>query len=537
MLNTRHFPEWIGNLRKRSRGLSSLLIFTLVSFALLNWFSAFVPYDMDEFLAHLQLARLRFPNNELNLYRESPLQYDLAPTGIWGWLPPLPLLCYEYVGSFLGLLYAPLYLLFPEPWSARFLGICMLVVQGLIISKLFGFTWRMSFLMLVLCMPYTYQHLVDFGQLTFQTTSVFLVLLLLKKWEGAVVIHRTAWIYPSIVGLLLFVCFWTRPSYIAILVPLLLLIVFKVQGVWRRYREERGRVALHGMLCSFTFFIPTHLLFTAHTVSGRSYYESLRSVGLSDDRYNFWRILVNTLSLMAEHLTQLASTTKVIQQFPNGLSRIPSCAFWALIIYILVKGSVANKANPQKTREVDGYLLLSAMTAVFVGFFEVSWAMHHVILIFPFLILAFCAALRNLTCYGNSFVTKSALAGAAALNIYLYALIPIIPPHEGRIAHAPELNRYINEHYSEDALIVVVDWGFYYTKAVYSTEKQIVVWPDSPEEMRNAFELATKLNRRPIFIGLKTSQRAVQDALGVAVQIELLPFDSGEWVIMREVLK
>lgn len=513
-------------------------IFVVTSVALLSFFSAFVPYDMDEFLVHAQLARFSHPGSELNTFRESPLKYDLMPTGIWSWLPLLPLLCYEYVGSFPGLLYAPLYALFPEPWSARFIGICLLAIQGWAIAKLVGISWRWSFLMLVLCMPYTYQHIVDFGQLSLQTTSVFLVLLLLRAWASKLHERRAAWLYPVLAGALLFLCFWTRPSYIAILVPLLLVMLHTVIIAWRS-GVKRGTLLFHVALCTLTFSVPTHLLFTATYPTGRSYYESLRSVGLSDDRYSIFRIIINTLLLMTEHLTQLASTTKVIQQFPEGLSRWVSSIFWFLVALVLWQGS-SNKAHgsndrqglPRPTRAIDGYLFLAMVSAILVGFFEVSWAMHHVILIFPFLLLAFALAAKYFKFHQHHFFSSLVLSAIAISNLYLYSLIPHIPPFPDRLRNASEFNRYINEHFSKDRVVAVIDWGFYYTKALYGPKDQVVVWPDSPEEIQKTLSLSRSINRTPIFIGLRTSRPSLERTLGKTLAIEPIPFDTGEWVVM-----
>ncbi len=108
---------------------------TLCQSALLLLFGALVvmlisqaaPYCMDEFLQYNEIIYGHYPANNLNSFNEAADLYDLNlyNTGLI-----LPLRCYYYMGVLPALYYYPLFLVWQDPLSARFLGIVFIFLQA-----------------------------------------------------------------------------------------------------------------------------------------------------------------------------------------------------------------------------------------------------------------------------------------------------------------------------------------------------------------------------------------------------------------------
>jgi len=142
----------------------------IIASGFLFWTSKYIPFNMDEFSQYHALGCSYYPNNIYNSFREGCEALDLAP------IPNhyYPLRSFEYTGSVFGLIYYPLFKLWPSPYSARFWGLLMLAVQALLIRKVFKINFILAYLSLLCFMPYAFQHLVDTGAVYFHTLSAFL---------------------------------------------------------------------------------------------------------------------------------------------------------------------------------------------------------------------------------------------------------------------------------------------------------------------------------------------------------------------------
>ena len=110
-------------------------------------FSQFVPFHMDEFTHYRQILCFHYKYNSLNTFRGGCYEFDLnfLNTGVF-----LPLRSTAYMGSLHSILYYPLFLVWKSPISARFLGIVFLLIQALILSKIFNIRIGYIFLGLIL---------------------------------------------------------------------------------------------------------------------------------------------------------------------------------------------------------------------------------------------------------------------------------------------------------------------------------------------------------------------------------------------------
>lgn len=523
------------------RLLCAVLCFSLISGALLVFINRAIPYDMDEFLEFAPLARILFPLSSLNPFRENFQQYDLTPTGIWSWLPVLPFRSYRYVGSAAAFLYAPLYLLIPEMWTVRFFGLCFLAVQAWAISRLYGYRWWCSFLSLILFMPYALQHVIDFGQLCLQTTSVFLMLLLIKRWKSALESHQVAWMYPAAGALLLFVCFWIRPLYIALLVPLLLILL--IEGICMlRMPSRRVPVMFHAFIFCMILFPLMHLLLTSLTVARTSYLsfiiEFCEPGEGSASQFSLREMVNHGKWLFSEHFLNLLATVKVVKQVAPGQSSLVSGLFWAGF-GLIIAGGIA--ASPRRSRTgviAAGFLLLALIAAGFIAGSKRSWAMHHGVLIMPFLLCTFFETWAHVR---TRIWARGVLLGMLSINIYLYALLPGLE-NAGRFGFSalPRLNEEINRRYSDTHMIIVRDWGLFYPKILFGTSSQIVIWPWDDRDLEMSVDMAEKRGLKALIVTHVTRVVELRNILQRNIHIESLPFETTPWQLVtvgRRVVK
>ena len=169
-------------------------------------FCKFVPYNMDEFSSYQVIICAHYKNAHLNTFRESCGRSDLnvLNTGLF-----LPLREYEYIGSITSLYYYPVFLMWKSPVSARFMGIIFLLIQAIILSKIFKIKIEYIFLGLVAFFPYFFQHIVDTGVVGFQITLTYAAYYFLTRWFEKINLK-----YILIVSLLLFLGIWAKLTFV-----------------------------------------------------------------------------------------------------------------------------------------------------------------------------------------------------------------------------------------------------------------------------------------------------------------------------------
>ncbi|MEM2916214.1 MAG: hypothetical protein QXT19_02565, partial [Candidatus Woesearchaeota archaeon] len=206
--------------KKRMQGLLKALFFLIAAVSIVLVFSEFVPYNMDEFSMYRRIMCLHYENNSLNTFKEDCHGYDLdfINTGI-----VLPLRENAYMGSLTSLVYYPLFLVWKSPNSVRFLGLVFLLLQALLISKMFRLRAEYAFLGLVLFFPYFFQHIVDTGNVGLQCLGVFAIVFLLNKWLKTCKIK-----YAALIGLAVFLGVWTKLTFLWMLPGLFLVFVYEL---------------------------------------------------------------------------------------------------------------------------------------------------------------------------------------------------------------------------------------------------------------------------------------------------------------------
>lgn len=229
-------------------------------------FSRFVPFNMDEFYQYNPIASKFYPLNSLNTFREAAGRYDLAPFGSFY----LPLRSFRYTGVLNAILYYPLFLVWRDPYSARFFSVLMIVAQSLLIYKLFRVRPLWGFLLLISFMPYSFISTADTGPIGLQNVSVFLIYYLLEKW------HRSAkdrnsksFFFPCAIGITLFLGIWSKLAYLYILPALSVLIAYYL--IKNKYMAKIYNISALLLL----FIIPTLLLLNSIDRTNTNYYQEM----------------------------------------------------------------------------------------------------------------------------------------------------------------------------------------------------------------------------------------------------------------------
>ncbi len=502
----------------------------MISTVLFVFFYKFVPFNMDEFYQYHVIAEKFYPDNAYNVFVERPSQYDLKPFGNVF----LPLRSFHYTGSLTALFYFPLFILFRTPYSARLVGMIMLIVQALLIKKLTGVRPGWAFAFLAAFMPYSFSHIADTGPVSFQTTSIFLIWALAVSWKTAseTRISRSN-IYPALIGLLIFSGIWIKLSYFMMLPAISLLItgwLFLNRNTFFRDKKAAWS-SLRGLLVMILFsLIPTVILL------------------LSKDRNNYpyaLQLLRNdTLPLTgpemrAGHFAQMAAylTNPVTAAhrifWVNGLyslagmiTLITAFGFFALGIRYCIK-----RSRKMDIVYLNIALFVIALSSIFIH--PKTWAMHHIVLAYPFIILA---AFQLFAAVKHTYWAKASVSLFAIANILAYAAVPALKVQECNDPSLIKLNTFINSNYAHDHLIVVVDWGFYFIKSLYGPKDQSVLYIipfDSSDEARLLDITAQVAGRKILFVGRQDSESDLQAIKGFYPGLKEVKtgFDTGKWRI------
>ncbi|MBF0594970.1 MAG: hypothetical protein HQL22_08370 [Candidatus Omnitrophica bacterium] len=490
--------------------------------ASLGYFSVFVPINMDEFNQYHGIICHEYQGNMFNSFRESCSDYDLAI--IPGYF--LPLRTFAYVGNVHSLLYYPLFKLWPAPSSARLLGIIMLFIQAILIWKIFRIDVLIVFFLLMSFMPYAFQHLVDTGPVSFQTTSIFLICYLSRKWAASLAfVKGWSWRYACALGVVLFVGVWVKLVYIILFPAIFILIGYFLavnQGVWRDPKRLRMMLRDIGILLIISGVL-IFLLLNAHERSGDRYYHEFlaaHSIPFSDH------------AVMGRHLCTL------IKYFTNPLwsahrifiidkeVTMTGLGLIALVVSFLIFSVWQLRAQRIKIGFVVLNLALFTMTFLLMVKNQRVESMHHVVLMYPFLLLALFYVMARVS--AGKFMYFAA-AVFICINSFLYFSLTRMAVSEITHPSLVRLNDYLNKNYSHDSIFVNVSWGMYYLKALYGEKDQCVLYmePFDRRYMLALDPILGRTHRRALFIG---RVNALSESFFEQHYKELkLDFDTGTW--------
>ena len=190
-------------------------------------------------------------------------------------------------------------------------------------------------------------------------------------------------------------------------------------------------------------------------------------------------------------------------------------------------------------------LLALAIMLIAILASPAAFSMHHVVLVYPFLIMAMFNILSELR--GDKVISLLLLL-FIVINIYQFYKLTGMDYREWERNQSPghalvprfqELNELLNR-YSGDYVFVHVDWGFYSLKALYGNRDQCNVQSYHfcrQDQVRMVQEICRKTGRKAMFIRMKersgTDPAFIREHFPGIVPMEL-NFDTGLWGVWYE---
>lgn len=524
-----------------------LVVMAAVGGAFLFTVAAVVPWHMDEFLGYHHLACKWYPGNMANTFRSSCTELGLAP---WGGTM-LPLRSYTYSGSLPGLLYLPIFALWPSPLSARLLGILAIAAQSLLLHRVFGVRPAVNFFVLLSFLSYSAIQVFDLGPICLQLTLQVAIYCVLRRWRASAAARlRYQALYPLAIGLMAFIGVWNKVAFFFVVPSLALLVVALTfdpataptaptatpTGTPTGSRPALRRLAA-GAVGAAAFAVPTLALLFSKTAAGLPYHSVITGAPVL---FDYLAIKQRFTGVLLPFLINPLRSSHLIMRDPRPVTGT-GLVLVGLIAATLVYGFVVarRRADGSSRRAlwlVAGWVVSIALVALSAK----SHAAHHVQLGLPFLILALYELLAPLS--GRRLVCLLVVL-FVLLNSLLYLQFVELR-HEGITSRASRdletMNDALNERFAERYLIVCIDWGFYYLKSLYGPPEQAVVhfWGlKRPAQLRAVQATADRLGRKLLFVGWDQGSRS--DWKMIVGEIdglreELPAWDGGRWRLAFE---
>lgn len=477
------------------------LVILAVCMTLTIVFCKVVPYNMDEFVHYHAIICHHYSNNELNTFRERCGGYDfnILNTGLI-----LPMRAYFYNGSFPCLYYYPVFRILRDPISARFLGILSLLLQSIILARIFNFRYEYILLFLAVFFPYFFQHMADTGPVLYMTLSVVLLYFLFDNW-----LRRQQWRHTVVIPFIIWSGIWSKLAYFWIIPSIGVMFLFIAFERRSDIRKKLKRILVQtpiliivlAILLS-TLFLSTH----AENSNNRPYLQYLK-----DNNYRPIDEITNLDQLKQNHvfkslINPLEATQRIY--YVGKPSRFSY--YYTLVLYLFVPVSVAIMFLLRRRRSVFRPLLFYfcfLLTVFMIIRTDGSWAMHHTVLSFPFLVMAMLSTAHILkTQFGGRYrlLIKLFFVSFIVLNSYFFMEFQ----KQEIMGHSDwsrgTVNNVLNNRYlAENYFYVVIDWGMYYYQGLYGPDSQSVLYMDplkNGRDVDNLKKLSEQYNRKVLFI-------------------------------------
>lgn len=502
----------------RAAGWIALAALSAVTVFLMFW--AYVPLNMDEYVSYQTLAAFSHPNSGENVFCSTQASFYLDVLGRFR----LPLLTYDYIGSLSSLLYAPFFLLWADPMSARLTGIVTLLLQAVLIARLFRFRPAAVFCCLLFFVPYSFVHIADTGPVAFQTTSVFFVCWLLRRW---LLSRRPVWRGAAMTaaGLAIGLGCWVKPTYFFVSFGLAAAAAGTFLLAWVRRRKERLVRTGEFLLLLVSAAVPALLVYEAKHPGGGLYLPVLAPDYLPDQvqfaglgqrfQENLLHFLLNPLDVAGHHFDS-----------------VPKLPAWTVLTclfsgFLLLQGLFGRSVPARHRQEILLDLAGFAGALLLVATNIYAKSMHHVVLAYPFAILA---AARGLARRRHRAGPRLALAAFVAVHGVLFFRLPALMEdsvrHASSQAFVAELNHDLDQREAAGTVIACVDWGIYFVQALYGPPSQVVLFlcrPDDARDLDQAAAIARRLHRDLAVVGLEDNRTVAARLRAVVPSIRERP--------------
>jgi len=514
---------------------SSLIFKTLAVFVVLilafAFFSSRVPFNSCEFIPYSALSLHFSPLNSLQRNAFSDMYY-LAPfSNIF-----LPLRTYYHMGLVHSALYFPLFALWPSPYSARLVGLAMLILQAFLVYKIFKLDFLASFLLLLFFMPYAFQNIADTGPVSFQLTSIFFIFYLTQKWMASLEKNeKRGWAYPLAIGIVIFLGIWAKLAYFFVL-PAVSCLVFYQIAVSRKifaFFPKPKILIRHLAILLAAAAIPSFVLLNSKQLDSHKYFELITgSEKLNPFDIATW---LGQAKLMARFLVYPLKAAHLI--FDTNVNVRPEGFLWcSALAALFITGIVILRKRKEQLGFIIVNVFLFLLTFFLMTLSRRAWAMHHVVLAYPFLLLAFFSIYSKLS--GGKIIRTLAIA-FVAVNIGLYAHLTRLSHHDFASPAMVKINAVVNKRFADRYVCVVLEGYVYDMKVLYGNKNQCVLFLEprfKDSEIENLKGIMARLDRKALFVDVAGSEsslpRLKKDFPGL-IRLET-DFGQGMWQIWYE---
>ncbi len=461
------------------------------------------PPNMDETIQYHSLACVSHPLSEYHSFREPcDGSYDLNVLGQW-----LPMRSYHYVGASSGLIYYPVFKLFPSYLSARLVGLFFLVLVAVGVSRLVDAPPMLALGIVGINLPMMYQMISDTGPVGYQLVAMVWVPIAVRGLAKA----KSAWRFAFlsiVVGLFLFIAI-EQKAFFFVVVPSMLLtgITLAVLSMiderqWARKVCTAGIRLIPAAVLTATLSL---LLFRAEVTSGGTYWSLLQ--GHSD------RFSVTDLTGQAGHLFYLArlyfldlsSFGNRVYAYGEWVSTALTLCYWGVVLLVMIHGAVyfrKKMSTPEValTKKAVVLLAASALALALINFNRNSAAGHHLIFAFPFLLAAIVLALNSLNPLR---LRNTCIVAMCLLQILLVASLLQRTPRPESAWERLDMFKLAGQSPFSDSIVVHLDWGTYYLHALYAPAGQLVMYAEplnETSELEKILSIGSRLNKKLSFI-------------------------------------
>ena len=477
------------------------LLLCLIIALLFAWL---VPYNTDEFIHYHPILCHAYPLNALNTFTGACGALDLR-LPLVDWVAPLR--SYLYIGSWPAAYYLPFFWLWPSPVSERLMNVLFLLLQALVLSRLFPFRPWHVFLGLLLFFPYAFQHIVDTGPVAFQILSVYALTLVFERW-----ITTKHLAYPLLGAVLVFLSIWTKLIFIALIPGILIIFALALHAARERLTHDKDvtRFVIQLLAGSFVFLLLLGTLLLSTSPADPTSYpilDELMDKGEGQESIASFFTALPNLEVTKALLNPLRATHRVFDVLPVAGSWLIRLYDVLLYLGVPILSAMALFLPRIRSRVWKPLTLFGAFVITFllIAWTKMSWAMHHTVLSFPFLVLAWLSLLSMLRTAG--WLRSLAAAWVTlfmAINLFWFALFPSQSIRASDDPSKERINTFLHdEEIAGKHFYVITDWGMYFYQGLYGAANQSVLYVSGlkePEHMEALKKLSQEHGRSLLFI-------------------------------------
>ncbi|MBN2407698.1 MAG: hypothetical protein JXJ19_08370 [Elusimicrobia bacterium] len=442
-----------------------------------RFFSDKITFSMGEFVYYKPLTH--------SICFDTSGVYDLAPAGNLF----LPLRGYMYIGIIPSLIYFPVYKGWDSPYSVRLMGMMILLLQALILGRMFRVNASICFIFLICNMTYAFPHIVDTGSAGLQMLILYACCYLIYRHLYITGEKQKGEGYLFYIAALLFAGIWTKVSFVSLLPGILTVYLY---GALRKGNYKlivRKQYLLKAASAALIAAALTFVLLNSKTRGGGTYFDSIREVSAmmpAKIYYYIYEYMVNPY-LCSHKIFSVGTGARW-----EGIALMLITLIF--IVYAVKKCRAAGIPVDFAAAGISAYLITLAVI-ILPG---KTVAIHNAVLPVSFLQLAVVYLYSKVK---SGKITAVLFAAFILLNIHMYSGLKNFKNQQYTFPGIQRINEVLNKEFAEDYTIICLSWGIYDMKVMYGPPHQCVVSIAEIYDEKNLAEIIGNSKRKVLFIG------------------------------------